>query len=118
MGVYVVIYLENYNDWTDNQKTVILLNGGTTSEKIINGEYFGTLNKHREELIKNGIINSSFNEPDLGDQLTCVVFMVDERVFNSKDYPDFKDWIISEFGYDYLNFDIEKKNKPRSDGFT
>jgi hypothetical protein len=29
-----------------------------------------------------------FYEPDLGDQLTAIVFVVDERVFNKTKYPD------------------------------
>ena len=29
--------------------------------------------------------------PDLGDQLTAVVFLVDERVFNRELYPDFQE---------------------------
>jgi hypothetical protein len=37
-----------------------------------------------------GIVCQSFYEPDLGDQLTAVVFLVDERVFNKTLYPDFK----------------------------
>lgn len=90
--------LTNYNEWVDNYKTVILLNGGTTNSRLIDGEYFGTLNQYRETLNKNGILNSSFNEPDLGDQLTSVVFIVDERVFNKKDYPDFEDWVILNYG--------------------
>lgn len=34
----------------------------------------------------------------LGDQLTAVVFIVDERVFNKKKYPDFEDWVIEKYG--------------------
>ena len=33
-----------------------------------------------------------FKEPDLGDQLTAVVFIVDERVFNEKKYPKPEDF--------------------------
>ena len=31
----------------------------------------------------------SFHEPDLGDQLTAVCFLVDERVWNRELYPNF-----------------------------
>ena len=34
----------------------------------------------------------------MGDQLTAVVFIVDERVFNRKNYPDFEDWVIDKYG--------------------
>ena len=92
--------LDIYNDWANNHKTVILLNGGTTNHKtsLENGLPFGTLNNHLLTLMYNGIDFAQFNEPDLGDQLTAVVFIVDERVFNKKKYPDFEDWVIENFG--------------------
>ena len=36
-----------------------------------------------------GVALQEFHEPDLGDQLTAFVFLVDERVFNRTLYPDF-----------------------------
>ncbi len=91
--------IERYVDWLENWKTYIVLNGGTTNNRIENGLYVGTLNNHRETLDKNGVFNVTFNEPDLGDQLTGVVFIVDERVFlkdgNKKYvYLDFEDWVF------------------------
>lgn len=97
--------LETYNNWADNWKTFIILNGGTTNNRIIDGIYFGTLNQHREELDKNGIDIALFNEPDLGDQLTAITFIVDERVFNKKDYLEFGDWLMENYTLDYLNID-------------
>ena len=78
-----------YNDWADNWKTFIILNGGTTNNKIVDGKYLGSLNNHKSTLDKIGIYNTTFNEPDLGDQLTAIVFIVDERVFNKEKYPYF-----------------------------
>lgn len=77
---------KHYDDWADNWKTVILLNGGTTNT---NPEKLGTLNKHFQTLLDNKIFCQPFYEPDLGDQLTAICFMVDERVFNKEKYPDF-----------------------------
>jgi hypothetical protein len=79
-------YQELYNDWADNWKTFIILNGGTTNN---NPNKLGTLNKHLQTLRDNSIVSQDFYEPDLGDQLTAVVFIVDERVFNRELYPDF-----------------------------
>lgn len=89
-----------YNDWADNWKTFIILNGGTTNHKtsLEDGLPFGSLNQHVLTLMDNDIDFSTFNEPDLGDQLTAVVFIVDERVFNRKKYPDFEDWVIEKYG--------------------
>ena len=85
-----------YNDWANNWKTFIILNGGTTNHKtsLEDGLPFGSLNNHLLTLIDNGVNFASFNEPDLGDQLTAVVFIVDERVFNKKKYPEFSDWLM------------------------
>ena len=89
-----------YNDWANNWKTFIILNGGTTNHKtsLEDGLPFGSLNNHLLTLVDNNIEFASFNEPDLGDQLTAVVFIVDERVFNRKKYPDFEDWVIDNYG--------------------
>jgi hypothetical protein len=88
-----------YDDWANNWKTFIILNGGTTNHKLNDeGLPFGSLNNHVIELQKNSIDFATFNEPDLGDQLTAVVFIVDERVFNRKKYPDFEDWVIENYG--------------------
>lgn len=104
-GHAVVEYGQNfrndtYNDWADNWKTFIILNGGTTSHKtsLEDGLPFGSLNNHLLTLMDNGVEFAQFNEPDLGDQLTAVVFIVDERVFNKKKYPEFEDWVIENYG--------------------
>lgn len=91
---------KQYDDWADNWKTFIILNGGTTNHKtsLEDGLPFGTLNNHVLSLMDNGVDFSTFNEPDLGDQLTAVVFIVDERVFNRKKYPNFEDWVIENYG--------------------
>jgi hypothetical protein len=91
--------LNIYNDWANNHKTVILLNGGTTNHRNNDdGLPFGSLNNHVLTLDENRIDFATFNEPDLGDQLTAVVFIVDERVFNRKKYPNFEDWVIENYG--------------------
>jgi len=83
-----------YIDWADNWETFIILNGGTTNKELGNDlQPIGTLNQHMETLKRNGIPIGSMYEPDLGNQLTAVVFVVDERVFNKKDYPDFREYV-------------------------
>jgi len=75
-----------YNKWADFDETIIVLNGGTTNT---NPERLGTLNKHLIALKDAGVLVQDFYEPDLGDQLTSIAFMADERVFDRKTYPDF-----------------------------
>jgi hypothetical protein len=85
-----------YNDWADNWKTFIILNGGTSNHSINRyheGDFVGTMEQHLEKLNEIGIVNATFNEPDLNDMLSAVVFIVDERVFNRKKYLDLGDWI-------------------------
>lgn len=102
-GHAVVEYISTYkddpqcNDWVKNWKTFIILNGGTTNS---HPHFLGTLNKHLVTLKNNKIKVVTFQEPDLGNQLTAVVFLVDERVFNKEKYPDdngvdpFEDWTV------------------------
>lgn len=75
-----------YQKWATEDKTFIILNGGTTN---LNEDRLGSLNKAYDELVTNGIEAVPFYEPDLGDQLTGIVLLVDERVFNKELYPDF-----------------------------
>jgi hypothetical protein len=77
-----------YNKWAKEDKTFIILNGGTTNR---NRERLGTLNKHLKQITEMGVKVGIFFEPDLGDQLTAFVFLVDERVFNRELYPDFQE---------------------------
>ena len=89
---------DDYQQWANHDKTFIILNGGTTNKTpdIVTGEPFGTLNQHLLELIRMGIPNATFMEPDLGDQLTAVVFLVDERVWDKETYPDFNDELLMD----------------------
>ncbi len=82
-------YQEKYLDWAKNWKTFIILNGGTTNNQFKNGKFIGSLNQHYQTLIENDIDVSTFYEPDLGEQLTAITFIVDERVFNKEKYPDY-----------------------------
>ncbi|MDC7250655.1 MAG: hypothetical protein PQJ49_12125 [Sphaerochaetaceae bacterium] len=83
-------FVEAYNKWKYEDKTFIILNGGTTNDdrEIGTGISKGTLNQHFDLLREKGVMLGWFTEPDLGNQLTAVVFLVDERVWDKKKYPD------------------------------
>jgi hypothetical protein len=81
---------KDYQDWASLHKTVILLNGGTTN---INYDRLGTLNKHADYLESIGVKIARFHEPDLGDQLTAICFILNEKVFNKTLYPDYISYI-------------------------
>lgn len=95
-----------YDRWASHDKTFIILNGGTTNSRRFDGEYVGTLNNHNQAIRLKNIPAITFHEPDLGDQLTAVVFLVDERVFDKKKYPDFE--------VPYL--DVDKLTKLKREG--
>lgn len=82
-------------DFINNWKTWIILNGGTTNiKRNFEGIPQGSLNQIGDELLRNDIDFTYFEEPDLNDALTAVCFIADERVFNYDDYPDFVNWLL------------------------
>ena len=86
---------ETYQDWAYHDKTFIILNGGTTNKN----EDSGTLNQTVLELHEMDIPIATFHEPDLGDQLTAVVFLVDERVYDYQEYPEFDETFGDYYSY-------------------
>lgn len=79
----------DYQMWAKHDKTFIILNGGTTNSRRFDSKYIGTLNQFKEDLAKAGVSYAEFHEPDLGDQLTAFVFLVDDRVFDRITWPDY-----------------------------
>ena len=75
---------ENYIDWRKNHKTVILLCGGSTNTRLRL-----SMEKYLAELNNMGVLAVPFYEPDLNDAMTSLSFIVDERVYDSKKYPDY-----------------------------
>jgi hypothetical protein len=102
LGEHNQLLNTQYNDWADNWKTFIILNGGTSNHSVNRysdtEEFFGTMEGNLRSLEDNGVEVGTFYEPDLNDMLSGIVFIVDERVFNKKDYPDFSDWLMSNYG--------------------
>jgi len=88
-------HTSTYKEFIKNHKTWILLNGGTSRDGCLAGDYAsnavedGTLNDIDSALYNMAIPHVSFREPDLNFALTAVCFICDERVFNKKKYPDY-----------------------------
>jgi hypothetical protein len=76
----------DFERWARRDKTFIILNGLTTN---LSFEKPGALNVSAQTLSDHGVATARFHEPDLGDQLTAVVFLVDERVWDKKNWPDY-----------------------------
>ena len=95
-------YAEKFLQWGNKWKTVIIKNGGTTNSGE-NGMYEfeamkGSLNNYYDMIQEQGIKVSPFYEPDLNNAMTAIAFLVDERVFNKKLYPDFRDYVLHKHG--------------------
>jgi hypothetical protein len=83
-----------YQRWSRIDKTFIILNGGTTNTNPLS---LGSLNSHASALkMIYGINTTHFYEPDLGDQLTAVVFLVDDRVWDREAWPDYDGDVSSD----------------------
>jgi len=89
-------------DFVDNHETWIILNGGTTNKTQIpeTGLYEGSMDNYLGELCAFIVDNPNdkidfeyFFEPNLNNALTAICLIVDERVFNREEYPDFYDWV-------------------------
>lgn len=121
-----------YQDFIQNWKTWIVLNGGTTNDELdIEMKPLGTINQYGDLLNENEIPFSYFREPDLNNSLSSICFIVDERVFNRNDYPDFRDYfvdwyvingvnnfeILEELAFEKENFTDDDLIKHRSDAY-
>lgn len=80
--------LKPYKQWAEIEKTVIILNGGTTGKNSTMLEEIKTLKEF-------GINYSLFHEPDLNDALTSINFILPSTVYNI------------ELPYNYRKIEIE-----------
>lgn len=117
-------HTNEYLDWAKYWKTFIILNGGTSNHSVnryheTEEEYIGSMEILLEELKSNDVKVATFNEPDLNDMLSCIVFIIDERVFNRKKYLDFGDW-VNENHFSYLQDNMingGKIERMRKEGY-
>lgn len=80
---------EGFIQWVNNDKTIIILNGGTSNSNTMS-EHYGTMNKYFGELLNNNIPCGVFYEPDLNDALSAIAFLVPEQVWDKENYPDWE----------------------------
>jgi len=117
-------HTNDYLNWAKYWKTFIILNGGTSNHSInryheTEEEYVGSMETILETLKENNVKLATFFEPDLNDMLSAIVFIIDERVFNRKDYQDFGDWVMLNH-FSYLQDNMMNSNKierMRKDGY-
>lgn len=94
---------DGFDKWRTNDKTFMVMNGGTTNDDI-SDKFYGSINRSLEKLKSMGITIGVFREPDLGNQVSAVVFLADERCFKKKPYPwDDENVVTYPDFVDYLN---------------
>lgn len=70
-----------YIQWVNVDKTIIMLDGGTYPE----------LKQCRDTLAELGVPYAAFYEEDLGNIATAISFLVEDRVWDTENYPAYED---------------------------
>lgn len=92
---------KEYQQWADQDKTMVVLDGGTSVE-------LAEVMKRLDEL---NYAYVTFNEPDLYNQVTAIAFLAPETVWDVENYPDYKDYKIKKMeGVKFSDFFSSKPN--------
>lgn len=90
---------KDYKQWATKDKTLIMLNGGTSPE----------LENIIHELNDNDIQYAVFTEPDLNGLITSICFLASEEVFDDIYEPYYQNSGLLEWGTkEYRNY-IKRK---------
>lgn len=73
--------LTEYIQWVNVDKTIIILDGGTYQE----------MKECRDTLAELGVPYAAFYEQDLGNLITSISFLVEDKVWDSKTYPSYEE---------------------------
>ena len=70
-----------YIHWATVDKTIIMLDGGTYQE----------MKECRDTLAELGVPYMAFYEQDLGNLITSISFLVEDKVWDTKTYPSYEE---------------------------
>lgn len=70
-----------YIQWVNVDKTIIMLDGGTYQE----------MKECRDTLADLGVPYAAFYEQDLGNLITSISFLVEDKIWDSKIYPAYEE---------------------------
>ena len=73
--------LTEYIQWVNVDKTIVVLDGGTYPE----------MKECRDIIASSGIPYMAFYEKDLGNILTSISFLVEDKIWDTKLYPAYED---------------------------
>lgn len=100
---------EEYQQWATEDKTVIVLDGGTSNSGIESMDsyyvisYAGDMENNAKFLCEEiGIDFAEFRDPDVNNCLTAIAFIVNEKIYNYEKYPDYID-LKSDYDEDLPN---------------
>ena len=100
---------EEYQQWATEDKTVIVLDGGTSNSDIESMDshtvisYVGDIENFGKILVERfGIKIAQFREIDLNNCLTAIAFIINEKIYNYEKYPDYID-LKSDYDEDLPN---------------
>ena len=71
---------EEYRQWSETDKTLIILDGGVKKD----------MESIFDSLTELGVKFGKFQEPDLNYLTTSITFLADERVWNREQYPSWE----------------------------
>lgn len=89
---------KDYQDYITNDKTLIMLDGGTSID----------MNNIVSQLNQLDVNFAYFQEPDLGNLITAVCFVADERIWDKENYPSFMEYLTNTFDTHKSNIESEK----------
>ena len=94
MGIYQRDYGHKpaFERFINLDHTTMMMNGGTSNQTGTNRYnskiQFGSMEGHKKALEDAKWDHSAFFEPDLNNAMSAIAFLVDERCWNSENFPD------------------------------
>lgn len=83
---------EDFQDWAQNDKTWMVMSGGTSNQSgtnKYNDDFMtGSMEQYHTLFIEKDIKHAAFYEPDLNNATSAIAFLVPDQVFDKEQYPD------------------------------
>ena len=94
-GIQAMHALEEYHIIYGGTKELYKWGRNDKGIKILNVESLNELTEIKNELTKREIRFSCFNEESLGGLLTALCLIVEDKVYDYKQYPDYHTWCFN-----------------------
>lgn len=94
-GIQAMHALEEYHIIYGETKELYKWGRNDKAIKILNVESLEKLTEIKKELVKREIRFSYFNEEGLNDLLTALCLIVEDKVYDCEQYPDYHTWCFN-----------------------